>query len=74
VEQVLFQTLKQREAEMTFSRDFDNYAAVAKDRQAEILRISAASDGPRPGARLVVGVGLAVVCAPLAALFLLRVW
>ncbi len=59
---------------MTFNRDFDNYADVARERQAEILRISAASEGRRPGAPLAMGVVLAVVCAPLAALFFLQVW
>jgi hypothetical protein len=59
---------------MTFNRDFDNFAAIARDRQDEILRISAGSNGRRPGSLWALGVFLAVVCAPLAAVFFLRVW
>ena len=59
---------------MTFNRDFDNYAELARERQNEILRISARSAGRRPGSLFSMGVALAVVCAPLAALFFLRVW
>jgi hypothetical protein len=57
-----------------FSRDFDNYAAVARERQHEMLRASSGAPGRGPGWLWSVGVGLAVVCAPLAAIFFLRVW
>ncbi len=59
---------------MTFNRDFENYADIAQDRQAEILRVSAASNGRRPAIYVAAGVFLAVVGAPLAAVFFLRVW
>ena len=57
-----------------FARDFDNYAAVAKERQDEMLRASRGTSGRGPAWLWSVGVGLAVVCAPLAAIFFLRVW
>ena len=59
---------------MTFSRDFDNYVAVARERQDEILRVNHGAAGRRPVNLWSVGVALAVVCAPLAAVFFVRVW
>ena len=62
---------------MTFNRDFDTLAGIAKDHQAHILRESAQNAGRparRSGSGVVIGVCLAVVCAPLAALFFIRVW
>jgi hypothetical protein len=59
---------------MTFNREFDALADVARKHQAEMLRLSGQSDGRPSRSPWVVGVTLAVVCAPLAALFFLRVW
>jgi hypothetical protein len=59
---------------MSFNRDFDTLAAIARERQAHILQASSGAGGRRPAALWSVGVVLAVVCAPLAAVFFLRVW
>jgi hypothetical protein len=62
---------------MTFNRDFETLASIAKDRQDHILRLSAQNAGHaarRPGGGMVMGVFLAVVGAPLAALFFIQVW
>jgi hypothetical protein len=62
---------------MTFNRDFDSLAGIAKEHQAHILRVSAQNAqhaARRPGGGVAVGVFLAVVCAPLAALFFIQVW
>jgi hypothetical protein len=63
-----------KEATMMFNRDFENLAALARERQADILHASSSATGRRPGSLWSLGVVLAVVCAPLAALFFLRVW
>jgi hypothetical protein len=62
------------EAMMSFNRDFDAMAAIARERQAHILQISSSAQGRRLGSLWSLGVVLTVVCAPLAALFFLRVW
>jgi hypothetical protein len=59
---------------MTFNRDFDTLAAITRERQDEILRASGSTAGRWPAGMWSLGVVLAVVCAPLAALFFLRVW
>lgn len=59
---------------MTLNNDYDNFSAIARERQAHILKVGGSSDGRRPGSLWSVGVALAVVCAPLAAIFFLRMW
>jgi hypothetical protein len=59
---------------MTFNHDFQAVAGVAREHQAEMLRLSGQSDGRPSRGPWLVGVTLAVVCAPLAALFFIRVW
>ena len=66
---------------MTFNRDFETLADIAKEHQDHILRNSvrdaqqnAGQPARRPGSGVAMGVLLAVVCTPLAALFFIQVW